>query len=209
MVLSGAPTGELKSQDNSHWQLHALYLPPLLRSATVKKFMVGYEMLACAQRDLTAEQVSTISYQVSFISYYTICNLCVLHFFLQAAEKLRNLPEIHYKNKSGNWKPRHCRQLILFVEWNLHVVIFKWCNCFTLVFCAICVALVTFLQKIIQMMIEILGITTCNVSRIFSGLSGRMIEMGYVLGYSVRSGMVLAIWMPVLILELLNYKVLG
>ena len=40
----------------SHWQLHAIYYPPLLRSASVKKFMVGYEMHAEAQRDLTAEQ---------------------------------------------------------------------------------------------------------------------------------------------------------
>jgi len=40
----------------SHWQLHAHFYPPLLRSATVKKFMVGYEMLAEAQRDLTPEQ---------------------------------------------------------------------------------------------------------------------------------------------------------
>ena len=39
-----------------HWQLHAHFYPPLLRSATVKKFMVGYEMLAEAQRDLTPEQ---------------------------------------------------------------------------------------------------------------------------------------------------------
>lgn len=54
----GAPTGEYLQEDNSHWQLHALYFPPLLRSATVKKFMVGYEMLAQSQRDLTAEQVS-------------------------------------------------------------------------------------------------------------------------------------------------------
>jgi UDPglucose--hexose-1-phosphate uridylyltransferase len=35
--------------------LHAHYYPPLLRSATVRKFMVGYEMLANPQRDLTAE----------------------------------------------------------------------------------------------------------------------------------------------------------
>jgi UDPglucose--hexose-1-phosphate uridylyltransferase len=42
----------------SHWQLHAHFYPPLLRSATVKKFMVGYEMLAEAQRDLTAEQAA-------------------------------------------------------------------------------------------------------------------------------------------------------
>lgn len=41
-----------------HWQLHAHFYPPLLRSATVKKFMVGYEMLAEAQRDLTAEQAA-------------------------------------------------------------------------------------------------------------------------------------------------------
>ncbi len=44
--------------DNDHWQLHAHFYPPLLRSATVKKFMVGYEMLGEAQRDLTAEQAA-------------------------------------------------------------------------------------------------------------------------------------------------------
>lgn len=55
--ITGAPTGDYLQQDSSHWQLHALYCPPLLRSATVKKFMVGYEMLAQSQRDLTAEQV--------------------------------------------------------------------------------------------------------------------------------------------------------
>lgn len=44
-----------------HWQLHAHYYPPLLRSSTVRKFMVGYEMLAQAQRDLTPEQVRTWS----------------------------------------------------------------------------------------------------------------------------------------------------
>jgi len=37
------------------WQLHMHFYPPLLRSATVKKFMVGYEMLAMPQRDLTPE----------------------------------------------------------------------------------------------------------------------------------------------------------
>lgn len=41
--------------DHSHWILHAHFYPPLLRSATVRKFMVGYEMLAEAQRDLTPE----------------------------------------------------------------------------------------------------------------------------------------------------------
>jgi UDPglucose--hexose-1-phosphate uridylyltransferase len=40
------------------WQLHAHFYPPLLRSATVKKFMVGFEMLAEAQRDITPEQAA-------------------------------------------------------------------------------------------------------------------------------------------------------
>jgi UDPglucose--hexose-1-phosphate uridylyltransferase len=55
MGWHGAPygAGELR-----HWQLHAHFYPPLLRSATVKKFMVGYEMLGEAQRDLTAEQAA-------------------------------------------------------------------------------------------------------------------------------------------------------
>ncbi|MCP8898956.1 UDP-glucose--hexose-1-phosphate uridylyltransferase [Gilvimarinus xylanilyticus] len=43
---------------NDHWQLHASFFPPLLRSASVKKFMVGYEMLAEAQRDITPEQAA-------------------------------------------------------------------------------------------------------------------------------------------------------
>jgi UDPglucose--hexose-1-phosphate uridylyltransferase len=51
----GAPTD---GADYSAWQLHAHIYPPLLRSATVKKFMVGYEMLAEAQRDLTPEQAA-------------------------------------------------------------------------------------------------------------------------------------------------------
>ena len=40
------------------WQLHAHFYPPLLRSASVRKFMVGYEMLAEAQRDMTPEQAA-------------------------------------------------------------------------------------------------------------------------------------------------------
>lgn len=55
MGWHGAPFGE---SDPRHWQLHAHLYPPLLRSATVKKFMVGYELLAEAQRDLTAEQAA-------------------------------------------------------------------------------------------------------------------------------------------------------
>jgi UDPglucose--hexose-1-phosphate uridylyltransferase len=40
------------------WQLHAHFYPPLLRSASVRKFMVGYEMMTEAQRDLTPEQAA-------------------------------------------------------------------------------------------------------------------------------------------------------
>lgn len=61
-----APNGAM---NYPYWQLHAHFYPPLLRSATVKKFLVGYEMLAEAQRDITAEQ---------------------------AAERLREQSEIHY-----------------------------------------------------------------------------------------------------------------
>lgn len=71
MGWHGAP---MTDSDHRHWQLHAHFYPPLLRSATVRKFMVGYEMLAEAQRDLTAES---------------------------AAERLRNLPARHYKQRSG------------------------------------------------------------------------------------------------------------
>ena len=55
MGWHGAPTTE---GDHNHWQLHAHFYPPLLRSATVRKFMVGFEMLAESQRDLTAEQAA-------------------------------------------------------------------------------------------------------------------------------------------------------
>ena len=41
-----------------HWTLHAHFLPPLLRSASVRKHMVGFELLAEAQRDLTPEQAA-------------------------------------------------------------------------------------------------------------------------------------------------------
>ncbi|HZY98297.1 MAG TPA: UDP-glucose--hexose-1-phosphate uridylyltransferase [Candidatus Baltobacteraceae bacterium] len=42
-------------EKHPEWHAHAHYYPPLLRSATVRKYMVGYEMLAQPQRDLTAE----------------------------------------------------------------------------------------------------------------------------------------------------------
>jgi UDPglucose--hexose-1-phosphate uridylyltransferase len=43
---------------HDEWHVHAHYFPPLLRSATVRKYMVGYELLAQPQRDLTAEQAA-------------------------------------------------------------------------------------------------------------------------------------------------------
>ncbi|MCC8463313.1 UDP-glucose--hexose-1-phosphate uridylyltransferase [Photorhabdus bodei] len=55
--------------DIEHWQLHALFYPPLLRSATVRKFMVGYEMFAEKQRDLTAEQAAKFLRAVSDVHY--------------------------------------------------------------------------------------------------------------------------------------------
>jgi UDPglucose--hexose-1-phosphate uridylyltransferase len=45
--------------DYAEWHFHAHYFPPLLRSATVQKFMVGFELLASPQRDITAETAAT------------------------------------------------------------------------------------------------------------------------------------------------------
>lgn len=59
MGWHGAPLGPpAQRPEAGHWQLHAHFFPPLLRSASVKKFMVGYEMLAEPQRDLTPEQAA-------------------------------------------------------------------------------------------------------------------------------------------------------
>lgn len=65
--LCQAPTD---GKNHDSWHFHMSFYPPLLRSATVKKFMVGYEMFGMPQRDITAEA---------------------------AATKLRNLSTIHYK----------------------------------------------------------------------------------------------------------------
>ena len=59
-------------ENREWWHFHIHYYPPLLRSATVKKFMVGYEMMAMPQRDITAES---------------------------AAETLRDLSENHYTGR--------------------------------------------------------------------------------------------------------------
>ena len=55
MGWHGAPA---PVESHGHWQLHAHFYPPLLRSATVRKFMVGYELLAEPQRDITAEDAA-------------------------------------------------------------------------------------------------------------------------------------------------------
>mgnify|MGYP006300475123 CR=1 FL=1 len=72
MGWHGAPFDGKKSD---HWLLHAHFYPPLLRSATVKKFMVGYEMLAEPQRDITAES---------------------------AAARLREVPAAHYRSREDS-----------------------------------------------------------------------------------------------------------
>lgn len=64
--LHPAPTD---GEEHPEWHFHMHFYPPLLRSATVKKFRVGYEMLANPQRDITAEY---------------------------SASLLRELPEVHY-----------------------------------------------------------------------------------------------------------------
>jgi len=66
MGWHGAP---YDGEDHPEWTLHASFFPPLLRSATVRKFMVGYEMMAEAQRDLTAEQAATRLKELSDVHY--------------------------------------------------------------------------------------------------------------------------------------------
>ncbi len=56
-------------QEHLEWHLHAHFYPPLLRSATVRKFMVGYEMLGSPQRDITAEAAATRLREVSEVHY--------------------------------------------------------------------------------------------------------------------------------------------
>ena len=66
MGWHGAPFG-VGNMDQ--WQLHAHFYPPLLRSASVRKFMVGFEILAEAQRDLTPEQAAERLRAVSPVHY--------------------------------------------------------------------------------------------------------------------------------------------
>jgi UDPglucose--hexose-1-phosphate uridylyltransferase len=55
MGFHGRPTD---GDEHPWWRLHAVYFPPLLRSATVRKFLVGYELTAEPQRDLTPEDAA-------------------------------------------------------------------------------------------------------------------------------------------------------
>ena len=54
---------------SKHWIMHGHFYPPLLRSATVQKFMVGYELLGETQRDISAEQASNMLRQASDVHY--------------------------------------------------------------------------------------------------------------------------------------------
>jgi UDPglucose--hexose-1-phosphate uridylyltransferase len=52
-------------QEHSEWQFHAHFYPPLLRSASIRKFMVGYELLGSPQRDITPESAAETLRQAS------------------------------------------------------------------------------------------------------------------------------------------------
>jgi len=57
---SGIHQAPTNGKSNKHWHWHMSFYPPLLRSATVKKFMVGYEMFGMPQRDITPESAAKI-----------------------------------------------------------------------------------------------------------------------------------------------------
>lgn len=54
-----------------HWTLHLHFYPPLLRSASIQKFMVGYELLAESQRDLSPEEAAARLREVPLTHYRT------------------------------------------------------------------------------------------------------------------------------------------
>ena len=66
MGFHQSPTDGMSHEE---WHFHAHYYPPLLRSATVQKFMVGYEMMATPQRDLTPESAAARLREVSAVHY--------------------------------------------------------------------------------------------------------------------------------------------
>ena len=69
---SGIHQAPTDGEPHPEWQFHMHFYPPLLRSASVKKFMVGYEMMGESQRDITPEK---------------------------SAQMLRDLSDVHYKSK--------------------------------------------------------------------------------------------------------------
>jgi UDPglucose--hexose-1-phosphate uridylyltransferase len=52
-------------QEHPEWQFHVHFYPPLLRSASIRKFMVGYELLGSPQRDITPESAAATLRQAS------------------------------------------------------------------------------------------------------------------------------------------------
>jgi len=58
-IIMGFHQKPVGSRDHLSWHLHAHFYPPLLRSADIRKFMVGYELLAEPQRDLTPEAAAS------------------------------------------------------------------------------------------------------------------------------------------------------
>lgn len=77
MGIHQAPTD---GKNHPEWHLHMHFYPPLLRSAAIRKFMVGYELLAEPQRDITAEQ---------------------------SAKKLRTLSSKHYAESVNPYSSNH------------------------------------------------------------------------------------------------------
>lgn len=68
---AGMHQAPVNTDDVEFWHWHMHFYPPLLRSATVKKFMVGYEMLANPQRDITPEYAAEVIRNQSTIHYKT------------------------------------------------------------------------------------------------------------------------------------------
>jgi UDPglucose--hexose-1-phosphate uridylyltransferase len=71
---SGIHQAPTDGNEHEEWHFHMHFYPPLLRSATIKKFMVGYEMMGESQRDITPEKSAAI---------------------------LRELPDVHYKSETN------------------------------------------------------------------------------------------------------------
>src|SRR5690606_11437002 len=66
---AGMHQAPVNDGEHSEWHWHMHFYPPLLRSATVKKFMVGYEMLGGPQRDITPETAAEIIKKQSTVHY--------------------------------------------------------------------------------------------------------------------------------------------